>query len=184
LRGDGLRNHVAHAHHVDNGKIRTGFTCETIRILLGDAGFVFYSILHPTEGTATIYQMGDGSRLLRLASFSTSNGPDVHVYMVAADDAQDVATVQKAGYVDLLHSWQRFGPGEISRSVHMVQTIQREFRSRGAKADSHAKSIGSISIHLPQHFVDSRHFEKGTQLSTRAGVEDNGAGLREEKVSR
>ena len=33
----------------------------------------FYSILHPTEGTATIYQMGDGSRLLRLTSFSTSN---------------------------------------------------------------------------------------------------------------
>src|SRR5215470_15643718 len=46
----------------------------------------FYSILHPTQGTATIYQMGDGTRVLRLASFSTSNGPDVHVYMVASDD--------------------------------------------------------------------------------------------------
>ena len=61
----------------------------------------FYSILHPTAGTATIYQMGDGSRVLRLTSFSTSNGPDVHVYMVAADDAKDVATVEKAGFVDL-----------------------------------------------------------------------------------
>src|SRR5262249_3702701 len=61
----------------------------------------FYSILHPTEGTATIYQMRDGSRVLRLTSFSTSNGPDVHVYMVAADDAKDVATVQKSGFVDL-----------------------------------------------------------------------------------
>jgi hypothetical protein len=61
----------------------------------------FYSILHPTEGTATIYQMGDGTRVLRFTSFSTSNGPDVHVYMVAADDAKDVATVQKAGFVDL-----------------------------------------------------------------------------------
>jgi len=61
----------------------------------------FYSILHPTQGTATIYQMGDGTRILRLASFSTSNGPDVHVYMVAADDAKDVATVEKAGFVDL-----------------------------------------------------------------------------------
>ena len=61
----------------------------------------FYSILHPTEGTATIYQMGDSTRVLRLTSFSTSNGPDVHVYMVAADDAKDVATVQKAGFVDL-----------------------------------------------------------------------------------
>jgi hypothetical protein len=32
----------------------------------------FYSILHPTQGTATIYQMGDGTRILRLTSFSTS----------------------------------------------------------------------------------------------------------------
>src|SRR5580658_6792922 len=61
----------------------------------------FYSILHPTAGIATIFQMGDGTRILRLASFSTSNGPDVHVYMVAADDAKDVATVEKAGFVDL-----------------------------------------------------------------------------------
>src|SRR4029077_7288064 len=61
----------------------------------------FYSILHPTEGTASIFQMGDGTRVLRLTSFSTSNGPDVHVYMVAADDAKDVATVQQAGFIDL-----------------------------------------------------------------------------------
>src|SRR5262249_13362787 len=61
----------------------------------------FYSILHATKGTATIYRMGDGARILRLTSFSTSNGPDVHVYMVAADDAKDVATVQQAGFVDL-----------------------------------------------------------------------------------
>jgi len=61
----------------------------------------FYSILHPTAGTATIYQMGDGSRLLRLTSFSTSNGPDVHVYMVAADDAKEILMVEKAGFVDL-----------------------------------------------------------------------------------
>jgi hypothetical protein len=61
----------------------------------------FYSILHPTEGTATIYQTGDGSHVLRLTSFRTSNGPDVHVYMVAAEDAKDAATVEKADFVDL-----------------------------------------------------------------------------------
>jgi len=55
----------------------------------------------PRKVPATIFQMGDGTRLLRLASFSTSNGPDVHVYMVAADDAKDVATVQNAGFIDL-----------------------------------------------------------------------------------
>jgi len=61
----------------------------------------FYSILHPTKGTATIFQTGDGTHILRLTNFSTSNGPDVHVYMVAADDAKDVATVGNAGFVDL-----------------------------------------------------------------------------------
>jgi hypothetical protein len=61
----------------------------------------FYSILHPTAGIATIYRMGDGTRVLRFTSFRTSNGPDVHVYMVAADDAKDAAAVEQAGFVDL-----------------------------------------------------------------------------------
>jgi hypothetical protein len=61
----------------------------------------FYGIMHPTEGTATIYRIGDGARVLRLTRFSTSNGPDVHVYLVAADDAKDAAMVQQAGFIDL-----------------------------------------------------------------------------------
>ena len=61
----------------------------------------FYGIMHPTEGTATIFQTGDGARVLRLTSFRTSNGPDVHVYMVAAEDAKDAATVEQAGFIDL-----------------------------------------------------------------------------------
>jgi hypothetical protein len=61
----------------------------------------FYTILHPTSGTATIYKMADGSHMLRFTNFDTSNGPDVHVYMVASDDAKDAATVERAGFVDL-----------------------------------------------------------------------------------
>jgi hypothetical protein len=45
--------------------------------------------------------MGDGTRVLRFTNFSTSNGPDVHVYMVAADDAKDAASVLRAGFIDL-----------------------------------------------------------------------------------
>ena len=40
-------------------------------------------------------------RVLRLTEFATSNGPDVHVYLVAAADVQDDATVKTAGFVDL-----------------------------------------------------------------------------------
>ena len=61
----------------------------------------FYGVLHPTEGTATIYRMGDGTHVLRFTNFKTSNGPDVHVYMVAADDARDSASVLRAGFIDL-----------------------------------------------------------------------------------
>ena len=61
----------------------------------------FYTILHPTSGTATIYKMADGTHILRFTHFGTSNGPNVHVYMVAADDAKDAATVERAGFVDL-----------------------------------------------------------------------------------
>jgi hypothetical protein len=61
----------------------------------------FYSILHPTSGIATIYKMADGTNVLRFTNFDTSNGPDVHVYMAASDDAKDAATVERAGFVDL-----------------------------------------------------------------------------------
>jgi hypothetical protein len=45
--------------------------------------------------------MGDGARVLRFTNFKTSNGPDVHIYMVAADDAKDSASVLRAGFIDL-----------------------------------------------------------------------------------
>jgi len=62
---------------------------------------MFRGLAHKTEGTATIYQLPDGKKTLRLTSFATSNGPDVHVYLVAADDAKDNATVKQAGFIDL-----------------------------------------------------------------------------------
>ena len=41
-----------------------------------------------------------GRRVLRLTDFVTSNGPDVRVYLVAAPNATDNATVEKVGFVD------------------------------------------------------------------------------------
>ena len=60
----------------------------------------FKGYAHETEGDAGIYEI-DGKRVLRLTNFRTSNGPDVHVYLVAARDAKDNATVKQAGFVDL-----------------------------------------------------------------------------------
>ena len=41
---------------------------------------------HPTSGRASIYQVGDGKRDLRLTEFTTSNGPDVHVLLAQSTD--------------------------------------------------------------------------------------------------
>jgi len=61
----------------------------------------FHTNAHETKGLATIYRLSDGKRVLRLTEFATSNGPDVHVYLVAAGDVQEDATVKRAGFVDL-----------------------------------------------------------------------------------
>jgi hypothetical protein len=66
--------------------------------LLGGA---FKSVAHETRGTATIYRLEDGRRVLRLSDFATSNGPDVRVYLVAAPDAADAETVKQAGFVEV-----------------------------------------------------------------------------------
>jgi hypothetical protein len=70
---------------------------EPIVLAKGD----FRGLAHETKGMATVHQLADGKRILRLSSFETSNGPDVHVYLVAAEVAKDNATVKKAGFIDL-----------------------------------------------------------------------------------
>ena len=59
----------------------------------------FHNGAHETMGTATIHQLADGKKVLRLTHFHTSNGPDVQVYLVAASDAKDNETVTKAGFI-------------------------------------------------------------------------------------
>ncbi|HEY0729900.1 MAG TPA: DM13 domain-containing protein [Pyrinomonadaceae bacterium] len=61
----------------------------------------FRSAAHETKGTATVFQLADGKKTLRLTDFATSNGPDVHVYLVAAGDAKDNDTVTQAGFIDI-----------------------------------------------------------------------------------
>jgi hypothetical protein len=65
------------------------------------ASGAFSGVLHATVGTAIVYRLGDGHRILRFTNFRTSNGPDVHVYLVAANDAKDSATVKRADVIDM-----------------------------------------------------------------------------------
>lgn len=41
----------------------------------------FVSQEHETRGTARVVELSDGRRVLRLEDFSTSNGPDLHVWL-------------------------------------------------------------------------------------------------------
>src|SRR5258707_427167 len=55
----------------------------------------FHGKVHATSGRATVYQEADGKVVLRLTNFKTSNGPDVHVILVATKDAMDDANFLK-----------------------------------------------------------------------------------------
>ena len=57
----------------------------------------FHGKVHKTSGRATIYKEADGKLVLRLTNFKTSNGPDVHVILVAAKNAEDDANFLKSG---------------------------------------------------------------------------------------
>ena len=61
----------------------------------------FRRVAHETTGVATVIRQSGGRRVLRLSPFATSNGPDVHVCLVAAADVTDSSSVREAGYVCL-----------------------------------------------------------------------------------
>ena len=56
----------------------------------------FHGKVHNTSGRATVYREADGHLILRLTNFKTSNGPDVHVVLIAAKDADDDANFLKS----------------------------------------------------------------------------------------
>ena len=81
----------------DSASTAMAKSSEPMALAKGD----FRGLAHDTKGAATVHQVAEGRRILRLTNFETSNGPDVHVYLVAAEVAQDNATVKQAGFIDL-----------------------------------------------------------------------------------
>ena len=56
---------------------------------------------HDTTGTARVLELPDGSRILRLEGFSTSDGPDVHVWLSDAPAGGDWHSYDDGRYVAL-----------------------------------------------------------------------------------
>ncbi len=52
---------------------------EPTALLMGS--FIDIDPIHGAEGSATIYELPDGDRVLRFEDFRSKNGPDLHVYL-------------------------------------------------------------------------------------------------------
>ena len=61
----------------------------------------FYDIAHIGKGQALIYQLADGSRILRLQDFEVDNGPDLHVYLIPINPVPSSVGLEIPGSVDL-----------------------------------------------------------------------------------
>lgn len=57
----------------------------------------FHGAAHSTSGRATVYAGDKGPETLRLTNFKTSNGPNLHVLLIAASDAEDNEDFLKKG---------------------------------------------------------------------------------------
>jgi hypothetical protein len=86
-----------------NEKVNEGFptvaSASNMPVTLAEGRF--HDVAHKGVGTATVFQLPEGKRVLRFTNFETSNGPDVRVYLVAASDSNDDATVKNAGFVEV-----------------------------------------------------------------------------------
>ncbi len=68
---------------------------------LKTGGFVDGDAFHRGEGKATIYQLEDGSHVLRFEDFRVTNGPALFVLVSPHPDPQGRGDIADAGYVEL-----------------------------------------------------------------------------------
>ena len=60
-----------------------------------------YDIAHEGMGTATIYHLADGLRVLRFENFEVLNGPQLHVYLAPQTTVPNSVGVELEGILDL-----------------------------------------------------------------------------------
>lgn len=72
---------------------------EPFIIMAGD--FTVIDTMHRAEGTASIYQIGDAKRALRLEPFTVTSGPDLHVLLSQHPEPRTSAEALLPAVVDL-----------------------------------------------------------------------------------
>lgn len=76
-----------------------GMPATAVPVVLVAGQFEDFDNFHKGSGTATIYELEDGSYVLRLEGFEVTNGPDLHVLLVP--DANPAGRDDITGYLDL-----------------------------------------------------------------------------------
>jgi hypothetical protein len=64
---------------------------------LTSGDFTRIDTLHWAEGSASIYQLPNGSRFLRFEDFRAANGPDLHVILSAGEEPRSREEVERGG---------------------------------------------------------------------------------------
>lgn len=80
----------------------TGMTASEVENAVKAAGsFTGADRFHQGEGTATIFELGPGERILRFEDFRVTNGPDLRVLLVNTPNPEGHSDLDDAGYVEL-----------------------------------------------------------------------------------
>ena len=96
MEGEGEGGEVAMP--AETAQEASGASAEPVLLSQGD--FQGTDRLHQGEGQAKIYQLEDGSHVLRFENFSVTNGPDLHVLVSQHPDPTNREEVMM-GYLDL-----------------------------------------------------------------------------------
>ena len=79
-----------------------GMTASEVANAVKAAGsFTDADRFHQGEGTATIFELGPGERILRFEEFRVTNGPDLRVLLVNTPNPEGHSDLDDAGYVEL-----------------------------------------------------------------------------------
>ena len=111
----------------ETGLESLGVGDEPFITMAGD--FTVIDPMHRAEGTASIYQIGDVKRALRLDPFTVANGPDLHVILSQHPEPRTSAETLLPSHVDLgplkgITGAQNYDiPDGVSMSMHKSVVI-------------------------------------------------------------
>ena len=94
-----VETEMKEAAEAQDTEMDEGMPATAVPVALVSGQFEDFDNFHKGSGTATIYQLEDGSHVLRLEGFEVTNGPELHVLLVPDADPQGRDDI--TGYVDL-----------------------------------------------------------------------------------